>query len=411
MKIKLLILFFSIFTFALSAQENALDFDGINDRVILPSIPALNNVFTVEYLIYYKGGDSSLDRVFSSSPLQFDVDTGGGGAVRFWYTDTDWDGCTWNSTGYVMPENIWTHFAWVNDGTGIMLFVDGVLTYSNTSCNASFTNMSLRLGTNGGNSQAGNIILDEFRIWNVNRTQSEIEEYMNTELTGNETGLVSYYNFNQGIPSGNNTGETTLIDGTANSNDGTLVNFSLMGDTSNWIESLAPLPVELIEFNGSVNSNSIVLFWTTGSEINNFGFEIQRSKDGRSWEDIDFVHGQESSTENTSYSFWDRNPFVETNYYRLKQIDIDGKINFSKIISFVLPSQNAIEVFPNPVKNSLAIVGVDHAAVQVMDYLGRIVLITNFNGLDIDVSALIPGVYFIELSNEKGVVVKKIIKH
>ena len=64
---------------------------------------------------------------------------------------------------------------------------------------------------------------------------------MNHELSGNESGLIAYYNFDQGIPGGNNIGVTTLNDGTTNGNNGTLNDFALIGSTSNWIGSDAPI--------------------------------------------------------------------------------------------------------------------------------------------------------------------------
>ncbi|MBN2663226.1 MAG: T9SS type A sorting domain-containing protein [Bacteroidales bacterium] len=78
--------------------------------------------------------------------------------------------------------------------------------------------------------------LDEVSIWNIVRSQCEIQQAMNTELVGDEVGLVAYYNFNQGETGGNNSTETTLfeINNTAN---GTLNNFALSGDVSNWIAS------------------------------------------------------------------------------------------------------------------------------------------------------------------------------
>jgi len=77
--------------------------------------------------------------------------------------------------------------------------------------------------------------MDEVRIWNTARTQSEIQSSLNTELSGTETGLMAYYNFNQGTAGGTNTGITTLTDRTSNAKNGTLNGFALTGSTSNWV--------------------------------------------------------------------------------------------------------------------------------------------------------------------------------
>jgi hypothetical protein len=73
------------------------------------------------------------------------------------------------------------------------------------------------------------------RIWNIAKTPLQIQSSMNVELAGNEPGLVAYYNFNQGVAGGVNTGLTSLSDNTVNANNGTLNNFSLTGPTSNWV--------------------------------------------------------------------------------------------------------------------------------------------------------------------------------
>jgi hypothetical protein len=72
------------------------------------------------------------------------------------------------------------------------------------------------------------------------KTQAEIQSSMNTELAGNEPGLVAYYNFNQGTAGGTNTAITSLFDKTVNGYDGTLNNFTLTGVTSNWVNG-API--------------------------------------------------------------------------------------------------------------------------------------------------------------------------
>ena len=81
--------------------------------------------------------------------------------------------------------------------------------------------------------------IDEVRFWSVARSQAEIVANMNTSLNPSTANLVSYYNFNEGITNGTNTGLTTLYDQTATLNNGTLNNFSLSGSTSNWVESYA----------------------------------------------------------------------------------------------------------------------------------------------------------------------------
>lgn len=99
-------------------------------------------------------------------------------------------------------------------------------------------------------------------------------------------------------------------------------------------------PVDLSQFSGRLNDNNIELHWTTESEVNNAGFEIQRSYDGHNYETIAFVEGHGTTEYSQSYSFEDsgvRNRALNNiAYYRLKQIDFDGKRSYSYIIGIDL---------------------------------------------------------------------------
>jgi hypothetical protein len=77
--------------------------------------------------------------------------------------------------------------------------------------------------------------IDEVRLWNFARTQAEVQADMRHELMGSESGLIAYYNFNQGASCGSNPTVTSLQDLTTNAFIGTLNNFKLNGQISNWI--------------------------------------------------------------------------------------------------------------------------------------------------------------------------------
>lgn len=116
-------------------------------------------------------------------------------------------------------------------------------------------------------------------------------------------------------------------------------------------ENTAALPVELVSFEAkAIDVKSNQLDWQTASEFNNLGFEIERSDDGLNWDFVDFVKGQGTTNQSQSYSFTDRESFLGLNYYRLKQIDIDGKFEYSKILTVFMeaPTKAILQVFPNP---------------------------------------------------------------
>ncbi|MHA2100963.1 MAG: M28 family peptidase [Candidatus Kariarchaeaceae archaeon] len=118
------------------------------------------------------------------------------------------------------------------------------------------------------------------------------------------------------------------------------------------------VPVELISFSGYALANGVRLDWTTASELNNLGFEIERSIDGNEFETIGFVEGKGSSTVINQYSFTDY-PIVLTSnvyYYRLKQFNYDGQYLYSQIIEVeVLGSFLLAQNYPNPFNPSTTI--------------------------------------------------------
>jgi hypothetical protein len=128
---------------------------------------------------------------------------------------------------------------------------------------------------------------------------------------------------------------------------------SLSGGTggTNFGENSPVLPVELISFTATPTKNSIILDWTTASEINNDRFEINRSIDGVTFTKIGEVKGQGTTGELTNYSYEDltATPGI-TYYYQLRQIDFDGSVDFSDIVSAKIKAEGFVvgELTPNP---------------------------------------------------------------
>lgn len=111
------------------------------------------------------------------------------------------------------------------------------------------------------------------------------------------------------------------------------------------------LPVELTQFEVTEKNGIVSLQWQTASETNNLGFEIERSPDARDWEKIGFVNGQGNSQTLNDYAFEDKSPYPGWNYYRLKQVDYDGKFEYSDIQSLHIestPLADGFTIFPNP---------------------------------------------------------------
>ena len=111
------------------------------------------------------------------------------------------------------------------------------------------------------------------------------------------------------------------------------------------------VPVELISFAASVNGTSVTLDWATATELNNSGFEVQRtfcSKD--SWVKIGFVDGHGTTTERHNYSYVDVNLLGSQYMYRLKQIDFNGQYEYSDVVEVeIMPEEYALyQNYPNP---------------------------------------------------------------
>lgn len=94
--------------------------------------------------------------------------------------------------------------------------------------------------------------------------------------------------------------------------------------------SSSPVPIELIYFNVKPEGNQAVLEWATATELNNSHFEVQRSLDGKSWKNIKNVRDKGNSFITTTYKTKDEAPAPTLNYYRLKQVDLDGSYKYSE---------------------------------------------------------------------------------
>ena len=121
---------------------------------------------------------------------------------------------------------------------------------------------------------------------------------------------------------------------------------------------MGPLAVEFIDIKTTPKESSILLEWTTATEINNKGFEIQRSSDNSDFRRIGWKEGNGSASHENSYVFEDKH--VEPGvvyYYRLKQVDFDGGFNFSSIVEAIIVEKKGkkLAVFPNPANDHITL--------------------------------------------------------
>jgi len=200
----------------------------------------------------------------------------------------------------------------------------------------------------------------------------------------------------------------------------------------------SPLPVELSSFSGIFQNGKVILLWRTETEVNNYGFEVERKNpplptgqaglnplQGGEFEKIGFIYGHGNSNSPKSYEFVDKNVLYGKHYYRLKQIDNDGSFQYSDVVEVDVPTLQDYVIleqnYPNPfnpeTKIRFVINGNINVRLKVFDEIGseiaeifndkvesgRIYEV-NFNG-----SHLSSGVYFYSLISEKTRKTKKML--
>jgi hypothetical protein len=183
------------------------------------------------------------------------------------------------------------------------------------------------------------------------------------------------------------------------------------------------VPVELVSFNASINLNNVLLNWTTASEINNHGFELQRSIDGINFSTIAFIKGIGTSTVSNRYSYTDGNLSEGKHFYRLNQIDFDGSSYYSNTIEVdidgILMGFELSQNYPNPFNPSTSFKfsfdSDDLATLKIYNTLGEEIAVL-FNeipkmgtiySVNFDASNFSSGVYFYRLQQGSRTLSKK----
>lgn len=188
----------------------------------------------------------------------------------------------------------------------------------------------------------------------------------------------------------------------------------------------ATVPVELTSFSASVKNKSVNLVWHTATEVNNFGFEIEKRQSSTAnsqWSKVGFVNGNGNSNSAKEYSFTDKTVTSGKYTYRLKQIDNDGQFEYSKEVEVDLgkPTTFALnQNYPNPFNPSTSIqysvVGSQYVSLKVFNVLGKeVAVLVNEKQepgtytVDFTSANLSGGAYFYRLQAGDFVQTKKMI--
>jgi photosystem II stability/assembly factor-like uncharacterized protein len=248
-----------------------------------------------------------------------------------------------------------------------------------------------------------------------------------TLYVGTETGVYSTTN-RGGTWSADNTGMPSYVPiDELVLQSGTNKLFAFSHGRGVW-ESMTALPVELSSFTAKVNKNGIALNWITETEVDNYGFEVQRSEfdvQSSDWKKITFIEGYGNSNSPKEYNYLDEGITYGSYAYRLKQIDNDGTFEYGDIIEVNagdIPEGFVLEQnYPNPFNPStvikFALAESQQATLIVYDILGN-EIVQLFNEtteagkiyeIEFDASGLSSGIYFYKLLSNNRLQTRKML--
>ena len=175
------------------------------------------------------------------------------------------------------------------------------------------------------------------------------------------------------------------------------------------------LPVTFGFFTAQKLDKSVKLNWTTEQEFNSSHFIIERSADGRTWQPVATLAAAGNSNNHLSYTAYDNLPLNGIGYYRIKQVDKDGKFQVSVVRNVRFDLAYMITVAPNPAKDFVTIkmnqITSTSSLIQFFDGAGNLVFTekTNQSIININTASLARGLYFIKITNAGEVTTQKII--
>ena len=191
-----------------------------------------------------------------------------------------------------------------------------------------------------------------------------------------------------------------------------------LSNTATYVIPVIPpviIPVKLVSFNGILSGGKTLLAWETSFEQNSDHFEVQRSADGTTYQQIGTVQARGNSSVPAKYNFTDNNPVTGINYYRLKMVDKDGRFDFSNIVVIRVNGNRQVSTWPNPFTDKLNIAMQSGykttLTVRITETSGKLVRTCFYEvqkgSNQFAISGLQPlqkGIYFIQVSDGNGTV-------
>lgn len=176
------------------------------------------------------------------------------------------------------------------------------------------------------------------------------------------------------------------------------------------------LPVKLSSFSANRINSKVKLNWVTEQEVNSSHFIIERSSNGIKWDSIMAVRAAGNSSTSISYQAYDDSPMSGYNFYRLRQIDLDGKVEYSSVKKLFFVDPGTLTVSPNPAEDLIEIrfskVSESNRKIQVVDLNGKV--LSSLESLNsttkLNIASLSKGEYFIRVYTKGGVLTAKFLK-
>ncbi len=160
-----------------------------------------------------------------------------------------------------------------------------------------------------------------------------------------------------------------------------------------------------------LNSNHIILSWQVAQQINNDKFIIEHSQDGKSFIEIGETKGEGNYVTKKDYEYQHKSPSIGANYYRIKQVDKDGKYEFSNVdyVEYQPTEKKQITIYPNPFDQKLNITSSFKTKMSVYNHFGSLIkqIELKEGNNDIDMSGYLEGLYIFRTENGE---VERVVK-
>ena len=342
--------------------------------------------------------------------------------VRFFSPDdvdespASYTGQLWSASGTLIASGIFTNVS--NSNWQELVFSSPIAVDANTIYIASYhTNGSKYVGTSSGLSSAvtnGSLTAPD----NISSGGNGLYAYgASATFPSNSVG-ANYWVDVMFTPKAYSFKLINITDANGCSNSGLLQTLNVNAGSCDGNS----LPVTLTNLWATPKDDNVTLHWTTSAEINNLGFEVQRSSDSSTWSVLDFVNGAGNSTSIRQYMYFDEKlSSGHRYYYRLKQIDNDKRFTYSPVVSVKLDAQEGYVLeqnYPNPTRQETTIKFTLPRSAKVnlslYDMSGRLVKVLinesrdgGIHAVNLNIGALTRGLYYYKLQAGDFSAVKK----